>query len=65
MSECKKCVEKYCADWQDYCECETGMSIQYEGDEELSCGCGFIWSQFEGFMREDVRYCLCCGECLE
>lgn len=20
--ECKKCKEKYCADWHDYCECE-------------------------------------------
>ena len=22
MNECKKCVEKYCADWHDYCECD-------------------------------------------
>ena len=21
--ECKECVEKYCADWHDYCECEV------------------------------------------
>jgi len=31
-------------------------------DEELSCGCGFLWSQFEkAGIDELVNYCPCCG----
>jgi len=35
-------------------------------DLELSCGCGFLWSQFEtSFNLDDIRYCVCCGEKLD
>ena len=39
-----------------------GDATEYE-DLEVSCGCGFLWSQFEiAFDLEDVRYCVCCGD---
>lgn len=32
-------------------------------DEELNCGCGFLWSQFVDAGIDDlVYYCPCCGK---
>jgi len=37
-----------------------------DDDLEVSCGCGFLWSQFEtAFDLDDVKFCVCCGSNIE
>lgn len=32
-------------------------------DDELGCGCGFIWAQFMDMRIDElVNFCPCCGE---
>ena len=35
-------------------------------DDELNCGCGFVWSQFiNAGIDSLVNYCPCCGDMKE
>tara|TARA_R110000824_G_scaffold1272_1_gene6655 strand:+ start:137 stop:262 length:126 start_codon:yes stop_codon:yes gene_type:complete len=37
--------------------------MKKEHEEQLNCGCGFLWSQFvEAGIDELVNYCPTCGE---
>lgn len=37
-------------------------NMERDENEELGCGCGFLWGQFmDAGIDESVFYCPCCG----